>query len=411
MRFSGLVSYTKEFGKRKTDLLIVISSLSGYDFVIKHLSYLKKQTYLDFNVLLVIGPPFEDRRILAHFASHHYPFGIIVAKENERRGCTGGFFTGQKYALEQHYDYMIMGDDDCMPVDKRLVEALYRNRKRDYVAATMVFVEDGYRKKGIVGAPTSYSLLSANFMRHHGLYYLPLFHGADDAEYMERVKTAPFSIPNNVEHPYIVGMRLFSMFDRAWFFLLQGIMIIRSLRTTLYNLALCTFMCCIALAFLPPYGRKLFFTMNRLLLTYTYGKKAGDRLKSGYQGWIFEMEKSRLSGFFKVNEKDPSAIDEPGKKKFFGMAKQALCLARKDVAIEKTYSFMLAFFLAITARKVYVKVGTGKYLLFADNSLILLHAAKLLLFAISLPLQAMAAALFLPIKLVRYPNTKRYGLD
>jgi len=406
-----MVSHVKEIKTLKTDLLIVVSSYNGYGFVVKHLEFLARQTFQKFNLLFVLGLPFDVARLEAHIRRKKFKFGTIIAKENERRGCTGGFFTGQKYALENGYGYLVMGDDDCMPVDRRLVQELYRNRGKGYVAATMVFVEDGYRKKGILGAPTSYSLISTAILRKYGLYYLPLFHGADDAEFMERVKVKPLWISNNVEHPYIVGMRLFSMFDRAWFFLLQGIIIIRDMRTTLYNLALLSFMCSCALCFLPPYGRKLCFAIDRLLLTYTYGKKASDSLKSGYEGWIKPMSPSSLAGFFVVDETDPASIDRKGRAKFTSMAKQALSLFNRDVVIEKTYSFMLSFFISITARRVYVNAGKGKYLVFADNSNLLLHCARILLFPVFLAIQAMICILFIPIKIICQPRTQGYGLD
>lgn len=411
MRYSELVSYTKEIRIRKADLLVVISSFNGYGLVERHLELLSRQTYQEFNVLLVLGVPFEDAKLVQWLEKRKFPFGVIIAKENERRGCSGGFFTGQKYALEKDYRYVIMADDDCMPVDRELLGELWRNRKALYVVPTTVFVEGSYRKKGFAAGPTQYSLYSTDIFRRYGLYYLPLFHGADDGEYMERVREAPVRLPNRTEHPYISGMRLFSMFDRQWLFLLQALIIMRSWRMTLYNIAQLSFMAAVSLCFLPPYGRRVFANANRLLLTHTYGKKAGDMMRTGFETWITAAKEKDFSGFKKIDEREAGYIDRPGFSKLKSIAEGSLALWRRDVLVENTYSFLRAFFLAIAARRLFVRMGAGKYLCFADNSSPLLHAAKLLLFVPALALQLALCALFLPLKVALQPRTLGYGLD
>jgi hypothetical protein len=301
MEFKQLVSYCKPMRQLKTDLIIVITSFDSYGLVVSHLKLLSKQTYQRFNVLLVLGVAFDDKKLGAYLEENQFAFGIILAKENDRRGCSGGFFTGQKYALENGYEYIIMADDDCMPVDKGLVEALYSKRAAKYVRPTTVFVAGSYRKKGFAAGPSQYSLYSAEVFREYGLYYLPLYHGADDGEYMERVKQPYIHIPNNTEHPYISGMRLFGVFDRQWLFMLQSLIIMRSIRTTLYNLTQYAFMAAVSLCFLPPYGRRLFVLMNGLLLTYTYGKEANRRVRSGYEKSILPSLPN--SPFVKIDER------------------------------------------------------------------------------------------------------------
>ncbi len=411
MKFSELVSYTKSFNELETDVLVVVTSLSGYGFLQKHLRLLERQTYQRFNLLLILGKPFEDRELLAHFARKKYKFGVIVARENERRGCAGAYFTGQKYALEKGYKYLAMADDDCMPTDRRLIEELYSHRNHDVVSPTMVWVEDGYRKKGFLAAPTSYSLFSTNVLRKYGLHYLPLFHGADDIEYMERIGIEPLQIKNKVEHPYIVGKRLFVMFDRAWLFLLQAIIVIKDVRTTAYNLLFFAFLSCASFAFLPPYGRRLSILSNRILLTYTYGKKANSLLKSGYESWFVKKRLSDFRGYSIIDEPDPSAIDMSSSSKLSGIIGRALSLIGCDVVLQNTYSFISAFILAMFVRRLYVRVGTGSYLFFADNSFAPLHLARAIVFLLSLPLQLLFLAAFIPVKILLQLKTDGYGLD
>lgn len=413
MRFEEFVAYTKEYGKRETDLLLVLTSYVSYADVERHLGDLAKQTFTNFNLLLVLGLPFDDVKLQAHLEKKKYPFGIVLAKENERRGCTGGFFEGQKYALEKEYKYIVMADDDYVPIDRTLMESLYKNREKGYVVPTVNFVEGEYRKQGFGGGPAQYSLFSVEVFKKYGLYYMPLFHGADDAEFVERMGGRKgFQIQERVEHPYIAGRRLFSLFDRALLFLLQAIIIIKDGRTLLYNMAQFAFMLSVALFFLPKYGRRIFAAMSALLLTYTYGKKAHAKAKSGYEEFITDTKAAHEGKFETVDEMDAKYIDEGGRKKLGGIVGEMLRTLRKNVVVENTFSFSKPFFLSILARKVHVRLGENKYLLLGDNGNVFLHFVKLLAFAVFLPAYfALLMVLFVPIKMLKQPKTMGYGLE
>lgn len=411
MDSKDLFSYVTEVKKTDSRLLVVISSFRDCDLVIRHLGYLSKQTFSRFNVLFVAGVPFDDARLKEHLVSANYAFGSIIAKENERRGCSGAFFSGQKYALENGYDYVIMADDDCFPVDPGLVEALYSNREARYVAPTTVFIEDGYRKKGFQAGPTQYSLYSVEVFKEFGLYYLPLFQGADDGEYMERVKIRPLHIQNNTEHPYIAGKRLFRLFDRSWLFMMQAVIILKEPKGTLYTIVqMCAYLA-ISLFFLPDYGRKLFGMLNRLLLSYSYGKAAFGKIATGYEKWFFD--KPALAPRPEtIDDSDPAYIDRGAVSKLFSSLGYSIGKFRRDLVVVNTYSFMKVFFLAIFARSVYFRVDEGKYLLVADNRNVIFHIAKLAVFPFFLALYTLAFLLvFIPVKAARQPKTLGYGLD
>ena len=89
MQYAELVTYTREIRPVKTDLLVIIASFRDYDLTLKHLELLSKQTFRKFNVLLVAGVPFDDARLERQLQKKRMGFGVIIAKENERRGCSG----------------------------------------------------------------------------------------------------------------------------------------------------------------------------------------------------------------------------------------------------------------------------------------------------------------------------------
>lgn len=412
MEFGELVSYSKEYGKKDADLLVIMPAFSSYENVQGHLECLCRQTFKNFNVLLVLGVPFEDKRLQVALAQKKFPFGIIIAKENERRGCSGGFFAGQKYALEKGYKYAIMADDDCMPTDAGLVENLYANRAKKYVTCRTHFVADGYRKAAHVSGPSQYTLYDVEIFKKYGLYYLPLFHGADDGEYIERVREKSFQVENYCEHPYnLGGKKPFVLFDRSWLFLLQALIIMKSARGLLYNLLQFAFLMGVCLFFLPKYGKKLFGIMNGLLLSHTYGKKAFESIKSGYGEFVCETA-ALPEGLFEVDEKEAKYIDMGKGGKIASLAKEAVGAFGRQMLVKNTYSYVKVFALCIFAKKLYVELEGGKSLLLASNENGILHAVKIAAFCAFLPLYAVALfALFVPIKIILQPRTIGYGLD
>ena len=72
MKFEDFVSYTKEYGKRDVDLLLALTSYISYADVERHLGDLSRQTFTDFNLLLVLGVPFDDKRLQAHLERKKY---------------------------------------------------------------------------------------------------------------------------------------------------------------------------------------------------------------------------------------------------------------------------------------------------------------------------------------------------
>jgi len=399
---------------KKTDLLIIMPAFASNENVEKHLNYLSGQTFKLFNVLVIAGVPFDEKRLLRFIEKKRLGFGVIVAKENDRRGCSGAVFAGQKYALEKGYGYTILCDDDCMPVDPKLVENLYAQRHAGYVACTRHLVIGGYRRILNDLTPNygllQYCLISTALLRRHGLYFMPLFHGADDGEYASRIEKEPKAlISNYVEHPYIAGMRLFSMFDRSWLFILHSLIIMRRWKGVLYDLAQLSFFMAASLLFLPKYGRKLFAIMTGLLLSYTYGKEALQRLNTGYADFI-EKGGSLPAGAVVIRETDSSSIDMPPASKLYIAFASALRCIRKDVVVENSMSFFGVFAIAALARTLRVRSGDGRLLL-ASNKNPVIHALKIALLPfICAAYFLLMLLLFVPIKILRQPRTEGYGL-
>jgi hypothetical protein len=415
MKFSELVSYAKDYprGERK-DLLIIIPAFKEYGNVTRHLKLLAKQDFQAFDVLLILGVPFDDKKMQEYLKKSKFRFGVIMAKENERRGCSGGVFTGQKYALEKGYKYAIMADDDCLPLDRALVGALYANRGKRFVSCiTNYAVTKDFKVQQVGSSPTQYTLFDTDVWKKYGLYYLPLFHGADDAEYVERIREPRTIIKNRVEHPYSLGGNfIFKNLDRAMVFFNAALIIVKDIRSVLYNLCLFSLFIPIYSIFLPEYGRKIAATMLRLLLTYTYGKKAIDAMDSGFRNFIFEKKDAEFKGFEKVFDKNPEHVANSLGGRAISVILESVSMFRKDIVVLNTFSYLKVVLTAVFAKRLYARVEEGRYLLMADNSNPLLHLARLVGWVVFTPLFALIMfPLFLVIKAIKQPNTMGYGLD
>ena len=63
------------------------------------------------------------------------------------------------------------------------------------------------------------------------------------------------------------------------------------------------------------------------------------------------------------------------------------------------------------ARQTWILKEDGKKYLLSDNSSIPLYVGKIMLAAILIPAGLLAAAIFLPLNVLRKPKTARYGLN
>jgi len=409
-RFTNLATIASEYSLRKTDLLIVISVYKSNKNIEQHLQLLAKQSFQKFNVLIIAGAPLDMERLTAFIRKGRFGFGVVVAREKERLGCAGAVFAGQTYVLERGYEYYIYGDDDCMPVDPKLVEGLYSRRKVGYVACTRHLIAGKNQKVVEDFGLWQYGLLSRRLLEKHGLNYLPLFHGADDGEYAERLSCEPkVRISNYCEHPYIAGMRLFTLFDRSWLFFLHALVIMRDKVGIAYNVLQLSFMMPVALLFFPKYGQALFFKMTYLTLRFIYGKRAAEYLKTGFEGWMLP-DSTLPGGLEKYGEKEGDYINLPASRKLKSVFVDALRCAGRDLLIVDMESMLKVFAIAAFARRCHVLLGE-RALLLSDNRNTALHLLKLLLLPITcLAYLCIMLLVFCPTKAFRQPKTEGYGL-
>ncbi|VVB99701.1 Glycosyl transferase family 2 [uncultured archaeon] len=413
MEFSGLAKITAVRGKPKGNLLVAMPCHGETLVLARHLDFLSGQSSQIFDVILVLGPDYPVAWLDALLSRKKFPFAVIVAQREEDTGSAGGFFTGQKYALENGYGYVILADADCFPEDPRVIERLYEKREAGFVSPRARLAIPGGRVLETDGSNSElevsvayYSLLSRGKMESCGLYFMPAYMGCDDAEYRERLGKRIFA-DAWVSHPYGAGNAVQSNLGKHWLYSLNAAMLLRAKGRAASNAARAALCLPMMALFYPPYGRGLARAIASSLATGAYGKKLRDRLrKVDYSQW--EILPSAAPKGFLHAEYGGDMRNHVGAA-WHALA-GALGLLGKNAVIEKCGNDLLLNLACATARKLYYRTAGGKLLLMADNKSMPLWAAKLILLLPCEILSAAFAAASFAVRTVARPKTRRYGV-
>jgi len=414
MNYSELISYEKKYCKCKNDLLIIIPCFINYDILVKHLGYLSKQTFQKFDVVIVLGPNFDDAKLFNFLEKNNFGFGTIVIKRKEDTGSAGGFFAGQKYGMENNYQYMINADDDCMPVDPNIIESLYSKKELGYVCSTQkLVIESNYKTVSNPPCIAQYTLFSASMFKKYGFFYAPLYCGAEDSEFLQRIANEKFHIVSNiVEHPYtIAGKFVLKNPSRQWLYILSN-MIMLKLNMSMLNLFfLFSLLTALSLLFITMYGFGLFISLNTLLFSFTLGKKAYNKLNLSIKQTILTKDQIPVN-LETINDRDTRYLEGDAKAKLFRIFRESFPYFRKDVVILNTFSYLKIIMLGSFCRTLYFKMDDGSYMLISKNSSIIPHIAKLFVVPVFAVFYfILIILLFVPLKLLKQPRTMGYGLN
>ena len=403
MLFRDLACIEYEINVKKADLLIIIPYYNEFDILAKHLEDLGRQNYLDFNVVVVPEGSSETKRISDFLKAKKFAYGVIVAKRKGNTGSAGGYFTGQKYALENGYGYAIMADSDCRPEDKDLVRVLYENRKQGFVSPVIYTVKEDIRIRSIVPSVNHYTLVSRGVMEKYGLYYAPLYYYAEDGEYSERIKEKRRFIENYATHPLKIGEE-FNKTDKTWYSLINSIHFMSFGFVWKYILFFNALVLAHAI-FMNEELRRIAMVSFRLLMSFKYGKEAIDGLKTNLT--YTQNVGNALRDRFEDSGYAASGIRGKAMQLIGGILENF----RKEIVVESTYSYSKVIIMGIFAKKLYVGVG-DRYLLLSDNGNPIIHVMKIVMFSLLLaPFTIGFGVIYLIIKALKRPKTLGYGLD
>jgi hypothetical protein len=172
----SLVQEIKDVRRQRNDTAIIIPTIDSKKLV-SALEALSNQDCKDFDIVTVYGN--TDNFITAPWAN------MINIRTKENLGSAGAFYTGEKLALKEEYQNIILADDDCIPLNKDLIGKIKNALKKHDVVLPKEIHDGRIEKSELIH---HYGAMKAGVYRVVGHNYLPLFVGAVDTEFVYRLK-------------------------------------------------------------------------------------------------------------------------------------------------------------------------------------------------------------------------------
>ncbi len=399
--YASLVTENRKGGA----ILLIMPFYTNYPMLFKHLDLLTKQTFTDFDVMIVANAISDVDKILDFIAKGKYPFGIVLSKRKEDTGSAGGYFTGEKYALEKGYSAVIIGDDDCLPMDDRLIEKMVSEWKGGALAAgpeCRFLMDDNvvYTNRAL----PFYNLIDISLLKKGGLHYLPAYIGADDIDFTLRVaKGVKISqIDSYVMHP--ARHSIFANFERSLLYRVNQMLLTipECFVDYMYDFVV---ICPIYLIFGSARAKAGAMHILKSVLAHRYGKEALlkdasylEKAPEKYDIVVSPLREGR--GGYDYSEVRGGFGKLPG---FSRM------VAGKIVLLDmiNNYAVLASMMLA---KETWIESAKGTYLI-ARNSGIAQDLDKICLFALVLPFFFIGGVLTYLLNCLRKPDTHRYGLS
>ena len=168
-----LASEISDGRKGRNDILVIIPTANGGESLRKHLKSLEKQTFREFDIMIIYGKK--------NFISNK-KLNIINVHESEKIGSAGAFYLGGRIALEEGYKTVVFADDDCIPSENLLMEI------NSAVGNGKKIIHTQYREKGLPdSSPNHYGAVTREVLEKIGMVYLPFFFGGEDYEWGGRL--------------------------------------------------------------------------------------------------------------------------------------------------------------------------------------------------------------------------------
>jgi hypothetical protein len=397
--FGGMARIVSEHGRRAGGVLVILPFHNKYDFLDAHLDLLGKQTYRKFDLLIVGSSGSDEKRIEGFVREKKPDFAVLIAKRFEDNGAAGGFYTGERFALENGYDCMVLAEEDALPVDARVMEKLVGERAKGtgFAASVCQFGINGTVVFDSHGGHM-YTMVSRDAIQKAGLHYIPMYLGAEDGDMMLRLPK-PVIVDARVTHP--AWLSVFANFERNVGYRVNKIIFICESEKLSY---LYTFGALLPghILFGTGLTRSAAFHIISCVLRMKYGKEAvfnGGKAEvvagRAFDGAVTPVELGNVAA-------PKLALNQggiPGR-----IARFAGFVFRKNIVFYpvKNYELLLGMMLS---RETWIATPSGYYIL-AENRNPLLHPLKILSFALLSPLMLVLGVLIWPTLVLRKPDTR-----
>jgi glycosyltransferase involved in cell wall biosynthesis len=399
--FSMMAKTIMELGYNNKKTLVIMPFHNKYDFLEKHLNLLKAQTVRRFD-LLIVGSSGSDEKTIWRMVSEKKPdFAVILCKRFEDNGAAGGFYTGERFAIENGYDRIIMAEEDALPVDNDVVEKLIKQSEKgsEVVTPTCSFMI-GDRIVFKASGVHFYSLVTKDLLLKAGLHFIPVYLGAEDWIFFHQTPK-PVQVDASVTHPawlsvfanfernvgYRVNHAIFTCTYDPLTFLYNFIALIPAHLIFGTNLAKSAGMHILLSIPLMRFGKKAIFKNGKMDL----------QTRKKYDCTVVPVELPGCQPPVLVLGENKSKLDLIR----FIFRKKALFYPVKNPVI---------FLGMVFAKEAWIATPAGDYMI-ARNPNPLTHALKLIAFAVLSPIMLLVGLIIWPTLVVRRPKTRGFGVS
>lgn len=393
--------------RKRDDVLLVLPFYTNYQAMFSNLELLARQGCQDFDVIVVANAVSDEKKILEFVGKLGMRYGIVVAKRREDTGSAGGYFTGEKYALEKGYGAVVHVDDDCLPVSPDLLGKLIAKWKAGALAA-------GPECRFLLGSETIYSskstvfygLVDCSLIGARGLHYVPMYIGADDLEFGYRVVHGERTewVDSHVTHP--ARHSIFANFERSLLYRINTMLMVipRRLDEYMYGFAL---VCPVYAIFGSERSRKGGLHMLRCVLAHRFGKDALPK-EMAYAEKPPEKFGRIISSSRLRREKEAVHYDYSQIRGGFSrLPGFAASVFGKAVLLDLVQNFSVLASMMF-ARETWIESNRGIYCI-SRNGNPAAWALKMLAFAAAFPPMVGLGLLTFMINWARKPDTRGYG--
>ncbi len=404
MKFSNLISDIQYYNyKLKKDILVIIPVFTEYNVLFEHLKYLCLQSFQEFDVIIVLGYSAKVKTVLDFLHILKPTFGIVIAQRNTDSGAPGGFFTGQKYALENNYDYIVTAECDCFPEDPYVMEKLYAHRSYEYVGPHVFIMKDGKRFIRVKSTINHYSLIYTGIIKKYGLYFTNIYLGGEDSEYATRIKTPKIFIENYCTHP-LSGKNIPRRLIRSFLYTVNSAAIEKRFQRFTYQFFNVIFSLVSGHFFVKRSCRPEYTGILKTLFLYDFNKlKFEERFDEFEYADSARCKDADVLNFDYILTPLSSVFD---------IFRKSVSHIRKEVIVEQTFELLPLYALSVFCKSVYIRSDEEKCIVFSTNPNIFLHVLIMALFILSVTLTLLFLyPVFILCKLVLYPKTFKFGID
>lgn len=393
-------------GKSVTDNAIIIPCYDEYSLLVNHIKFLNLQSIHAFYAIIVLSNKMDTGKAIEAVKATEFP--ILILKRSHDTGSAGGFFLGAKTAYANGAKTVIFADVDALPEDKDLVESLINESSSGHkiVMSTSKLTFEG-KIVAFEHVLNQYTLVSRDLIEKVGFHYAPAYLGADDAEYQTRLfaHTKPKYIPQGAKHPQMdFGSRDFGRsVSYAVNLALLGIP-----TKALYYIYFFGIVSPMFFVFGQSGCREAAISAIDCELFNKFGIAAYSAFPK--KEWIIASDVKDAANISPTEENGHYKYESGISDKIINLISLTKTIAGHNVVFSRTNLLTLLAGVSL-ARQTWILKEDGKKYLLSDNSSIPLYVGKIMLAAILIPAGLLAAAIFLPLNVLRKPKTARYGLN